>query len=127
VGTITAADSIYRLDISLVEATWIGDVGGSFYSSGDCVLNKQDTLYMTSKADGENDTLVLVDGATGVGTAVGNTGFRHVFGLTAGWGKLFGLTSSGELIEINTQTGAGTLIHVFEGMSWYGAASTPAR
>jgi hypothetical protein len=62
-----------------------------------------------------------------VGTLVGDTGFHHIYGLTAGWGKLFGLTSSGELIELDTETGAGTLVHTFPDKSWWGAASTPTR
>ena len=54
-------------------------------------------------------------------------GFDEVFGLTAAWGTLYGLTTAGELIRIDERTGQGTGIMTFDGVTWWGAASTPGR
>ena len=124
---VTAADAIYTIDLVTTESVLIGRLGGNFFSSGDCVINKEDTLFMTSKAFDVPDTLVLVNRSTGRGTAVGSVGFNNVFGLTAGFGRLYGLNSRGDLIELNRDTGAGTLIHTFEDLRWFGAASSPGR
>lgn len=129
---VTAADDLWEVDITDGAPTLIGDLGVStsgeeFYSSGDCVVNKSDTLYVTSKHDPTNDWLLLVDRNTGAATEVGAIGFEDVFALTAAWGKLYGLTKNGEMIEINSTTGEGTLLHTFPGVSFYGAASTPGR
>ena len=127
---VTAMNSLYTVDLQTAQVSRVGSIGGDFYSSGDCVVNKFDSLFMTSKdrEDREaNDTFVLLDRDTGGGMLVGDVGFRSVFALTAGWGRIFGLTSRGELLEIDRNTGAGTLLHTFEDMRWYGAASTPTR
>ncbi len=123
---ITAGDTIYSADLHSGAAQTVGPTG-SFYSSGDCVVNKRDTLFMTSKEDGQPDELVRISRQTGAGQAVGATGFSNIFALTAAWGKLYGLTSDGELIFINQQTGEASLIHEFSGMTFWGAASTPNR
>ena len=124
---VTSGDSMYEVDLSTATTRWIGQVGTTFYSSGDCVVNKVDSLYMTSKEQGLPDTLVFVDRSTGHGQAVGSIGFDRVFGLTAGWGTLYGLTYEGELISIDPSTGRGTLLHTFPDITWFGAASTPSR
>ncbi len=123
---ITSEDKIYSADLRSGQATLLGTTG-SFYSSGDCVVNKRDTLFMTSKHDGQPDKLVQVSRTDGQGTAIGEVGFDNVFALTAAWGTLYGLTNDGELIEIDQNTGAGTLVHTFSGISFWGAASTPNR
>ncbi len=124
---VTSQDKVYTVDVHTGHATLIGSTG-SFYSSGDCVVNKRDTLFMTSKSqDSTEDTLVQVSRQDGHGTAIGKIGFKNVFGLTAAWGTLYGLTLNGELISINQQTGEATLVHKFNGISFFGAASTPNR
>jgi len=133
---VTAAESVYTVDLGTAQTSFVGSLGGSFFSSGDCVVNKANTLFMTSKASSQPDTLVLVDRTTGAGQAVGqirsgNTTYSSIFGLTAGWGELYGLNTRGELISIDVNTGAATLIHTFrsgqDNLRWYGAASTPGR
>jgi len=128
-GTIfvTAQDDIFTINRQTGAATKLGELGGDFYSSGDCVVDKYDTLFMTSKHDPTQDHLTRIDRATGVATSIGPMGFDRVFGLTAAWGKLYGLTREGELIQIDERTGASTLLHVFDGVRFFGAASTPDR
>ena len=124
---VTGQDKIYTINRLTGAASLLGDVGQNFYSSGDCVVNKFDTLFMTSKHDETQDHLVQVSRATGEGTEIGPIGYDRIFGLIAAWGTLYGLTRDGELLSINESTGEGTLIHTFENVRFYGAASTPDR
>ena len=126
VGWVTSADSVYTVDLDTGDTDLVGVVGSDFYSSGDCVINKYDSLFMTSKAFDEDDILVLIDRTTGEGTAIGSTGYRNIFGLVAAWGQLYGLTSLGELITLDRDTGEGQWLHTFD-ITWYGAASSPGR
>lgn len=123
----TAGNELYGIDLETGASTRIGPMGGSYYSSGDCVVDKNDLLYMTSKHLSDQDTLVRLDTNTGAATTIGDIGYRNIFGLTAAWGYLFGLSSAGQLIEIDLATGRGTLIHTFSGRAWYGAASSAGR
>jgi hypothetical protein len=131
----TGGNNLFRIGIQTGLADTLGSTGPGNVSSGDCVVNKGNNFFMTSKQSGAPDRLIQVVYSPGPGDTVGTTssrevgviGFTSVYGLTAAWGRLFGLTVGGELIEIDQATGAGTLIHKFNGRSWYGAASTPAR
>jgi hypothetical protein len=124
---LTSSSTLYTVDLGTGSTTTIGDMGGSFNSSGDCVVNKDNSLYMSSDHNFSADNLVLIDGNTGQASDIGSIGERNVYGLTAAWGKMFGLADSGELIEINPGSGQGTVVHTFPQISWYGAASTPQR
>jgi hypothetical protein len=124
---VTSQNEMYEVDIVDGSATLLGELGQDFYSSGDCVVNKRDSLYMTSKHDETEDHLLLVNRDNGSASDVGPIGFQKVFALTAAWGKLYGLTDAGELIEIDASTGEGTLVHQWEETRFFGAASTPSR
>lgn len=114
----------------------VGEMVEDVTSSGDCVINKGNTLFMTSKKRDEKDSLVRIDhtDSSASATVLGNTGYSNIYGLTAAWGKLYGVNSFGELIEIDERTGAGTLLGVLndpenpaEVLRFYGAASSPSR
>lgn len=122
---ITSGNKLYGADLSTGVAQFRGNMGGLYNSSGDCVVTKQDVLYMTSSHT-LTDSLVLIDGVNAATTMVGNTGFSGIWALTAAWGRLWGMTSDGELVELNRNTGRATLVHTFAA-SFYGAASTPDR
>lgn len=128
-GTIyvTSESNLYEIDITTGAASFVGDFGGSFYSSGDAVVDKGDTLFMTSKHAENTDHLVKLDQQSALGSEVGPVGVTNVFGLTSAWGVLYGLTGRGELLTIDLRTGEGTVIHTFEGTTFFGAASTPFR
>lgn len=126
VGYMTAGNNLYTVDLETAEATLVGAMGGGFSSSGDCVVDKSDRLFMTSTGAG-SDRLVAVSRSTGEGRLVGSIGYSGLWGLTAAWGHLFGFSSSGQIIEIDPATGAGRLAHTISGRSWYGAASSPGR
>lgn len=130
VAFVTAMNDLWTIDLETASVSRVGSLGGDYYSSGDCVVNKFDSLFMTSKDLDDREAgneFVIVDRRTGEATLVGDVGFARVYALTAGWGRLFGMTSRGELIEIDRNTAEGTLVATFEGERFYGAASTPAR
>ncbi len=127
---ITSYSDLYSFDLDNRQLS--SPIGGAsklkpYSSSGDCVINKGDKLYMSSSANNKHDELVQIDGHTGDAVKIGSIGFTGVYALTAAWERLYGLTGAGELIEIDSQTGKGTLIHEFPGKMWFGAASTPQR
>lgn len=127
---LTSGNTVSTVDLGTGQATELGSFGSSLTSSGDCVVNKDNSLYMTSPTPGsqsQTDSLVLIN-PLGQGTRIGgHLGFNDIYGLTAAWGRVFGLSVTGELIAINTGFGTATLIHRFNDIEWYGAASTPAR
>ena len=136
VGYATADNDLYRINLETGAATYVGSMGreGShtFESSGDCVIDKNDVLYMSSRnADRSLDYLARIDASTGDGALIGPTGFSRIYGITAAWGYLFGLTVAGELLQIDTNTGAAELLHTFtvggSTLRWYGSASSPGR
>ncbi|MFW5966761.1 MAG: MopE-related protein [Persicimonas sp.] len=124
---VTAQDKLYEVDLETGQATLVGNAGGDFYSSGDCVINKGDTLFMTSKHREDEDVLVEMSRSDAEGESVGGTGYKNIFGLTAAWGDLYGVTSAGELIKIDERDGEATEVHTFDDITFYGAASTPER
>jgi hypothetical protein len=122
----TVGNGIYSIDTSSGYVSLIGNIGGGFESSGDCVVDKVDGIYMTSPASGGDD-LVRIDSNTGVGTLVGNTGVPGIYGLTSAWGYMFGFTGNGSLIRIDKTNGAATLLHAFPNIVFYGSASSAMR
>ncbi|MGM0558293.1 MAG: MopE-related protein [Myxococcota bacterium] len=124
---MTASNNVYTVDLATGDSTLIGSMGSGYNSSGDCVINKDDTLFMSSNHALQGDVLILIDTTDASGREVGQTSFNEIYGLTAAWGRMYGLTGAGQLIEIDSGTGQATLVHTFAGKSWYGAASTPNR
>ena len=128
----TARNEIYEIDIETGRASGPGVLMGNVFSSGDCVINKGNSLFMTSKdtASGSdrNDELVSVNATNNTTRVIGLTNHQRIYGLTAAWGRLFGVTSGAELIEIEQGTGASTLLKKFNNVStFHGAASSPSR
>lgn len=123
---ITSSGNLYTADLTTGIASSIGSYS-PYISSGDAVVTKGDNLLMTSSHLGLQDALIRLDGMTGSGMQRGPIGVMGIWGLTAAYGVLYGLTSAGQLVIIDELTGAGTIIHTFTGYSFYGAASTPSR
>lgn len=131
----TGDNKLYRIDLSTGRAQLVGEMAPDIISSGDCVINKSNTLYMTAKTNGENDTLVRITYGQSDASAerpAQKVPTSNVFGLTAAWGNLYGTTRGGELMIIDPATGAGTVIHTFvdnrnNPIGFFGAASSPTR
>ena len=126
---ITSGDALYTIDLETGVMSLVGH--GEYESAGDCVVDKGGVLYLSSRhgEDGySNNSLVFLNGQTGEGSVIGSIGIGSVYALTSAWSTLYGLTSDGELIRIDTNTGHGELLHTFgEDFRWYGAASSPER
>lgn len=99
-------NSLFTIDTSTGLATSIGT--GSFSSAGDLDF-VGNTLYLSSDSS-PNDNLVSLNPANAAATTVGSLGFDEVFGLVndSSSSTLFGLTSGGQVLSVNTATGAGT-------------------
>lgn len=124
----TSGAWLYRIDLATGAATSVGQVGEDIWSSGDCVVNKSNTLFMTSSDSATpGDDLVHVDGNTGAGVVVGNLGIGQVYGLTAAWGYMFGFTADGRVIQIDESDASAVELHRFPERVFYGAASSPTR
>ena len=127
----TKANVLYEIDLRTGVASAPSSLSGEVNSSGDCVVNKGDTLLMTSKAttfgSTRPDELVRIDRVNNTTQVIGLTNHQNIFGLTSAWGTLYGVTGAGELIEINQQTGQSVLLKQFNVETFYGAASTPNR
>ncbi len=122
----TVGNAIFDIDTTTGDVQLIGNLGGNFTSSGDCVIDKTDGIYMTSNA-WPGDDLVQIDPITGAGTLIGNTGVPGIYGLTSAWGYMFGFTGNGSLVQIDKTTGQSEVLHVFPNIMFYGAASSAMR
>ncbi|MFB6375743.1 MAG: hypothetical protein ABEN55_22130, partial [Bradymonadaceae bacterium] len=133
---ITSKDTLYKIVKKKKDGKsqwWVEKIGtmgkteagDKYVSSGDAVIYKK-TLWMTSKHKENQDHLVQLDPSSAAASGPLPIGYTNVFGLTTAWGELYGVTSKGELIDINPQTGESTTVKNFD-HQWYGAASTPRR
>jgi uncharacterized protein (TIGR03437 family) len=113
-GTLYAAggDSLYTINTTSGSATLIGSGSGSgsYNSSGDLEFDSAGSLYLTSLNSGSSDQLFSVSPTTGQGSIIGSIGFDNVYGLAYFNGTLYGFTAGGQVITIDTTTGAGTFV-----------------
>jgi hypothetical protein len=75
---------------------------------------------------GGNDILVELTPETGMAVPIGTgTGFGSLFGLGYWRNRLYAFSNSGQLVEINIDTGAGTLLTDMTGADqFWGAGVT---
>ena len=123
IGTDNTDGSVFRVDPATGATTQIGAMGGSFVSSGDLVsVDGFGTVQTVPGAT--HDVLVRLAPGSFAATAIGtDTGFDHIWGVGFWKGKVFGFTDTGQLITIDPNTGAGTVV-ASGGPSWWGAAVT---
>jgi hypothetical protein len=127
IAYITSGNRLFTLDLETGQTRRVGSMGPGFESSGDIVINKGNSLYMSSRDGSETDYLVLIDAETGRARTVGPIGFNEVYGLTAAWGYLIGVTAKGEVISINSETGEGELLASYPDLAFGGSASAEER
>ena len=116
-----------RIDENTGKGTLIGYYGPGLTSSGDLIFDSSGNLYATIKRSGySNDWLAVVDPNTGTVTELkGDTGFQNIWGLSIRDEIFYGVTYSGQLIQIDPQTGSGTLIGTSGGIAHGGLTTTP--
>jgi hypothetical protein len=95
-----------------------------YTSSGDCVVLKDDSLLMTARSQrGGNDELVYVDSRTAQTRLLGTMGARAVYGLSASFGYLFGLSDEGRVLLVDPESGATEELFREPGVRFWGAAN----
>jgi len=128
-GTIYSASvgwgDFIKIDPNTGVGTLIGNYGSGLSSSGDLAFNSEGVLYASIRRLGYvNDWLATVDLNTGVATLIGDIGYSYVYGLSFKNGKIYGVTQYGQLISINTFSGAGTYIGM-NGIEQWGMGTSP--
>lgn len=135
VGATNEGD-YYSIDPATARTRYLGSYPEPWLSSGDIVsIVGLGTFATVKRYDAPDDPDVLVrmdfaeDGSSTVevlGPVVeGARGFRQIFGIGY-WGRsIYGFTNSGELVEINRDTGAGRLVSESTGAEqFWGAGVT---
>jgi hypothetical protein len=133
---IGAANSgeYFQIDRDTAAATRLGSYPDGWRSSGDIVsVEGLGTFATVRRTDFPSDVLVqILFSSDGSSAAVvkgpvrsGTRDFIEIFGIGY-WGRvLYGFTNAGELIEINRDTGAGTLVTTDTGTDqFWGAGVT---
>ena len=123
IGTETGSGTVYRIDPMTGTVMTIGDMGGSYTSSGD-VVSVANFGTVQTVPGATHDVLVRLAPGSFAATPIGtDTGFDMIWGLGYWKGKVFGFTDGGQLITIDPTTGAGTVV-ASGGPDWWGAAVT---
>jgi WD40 repeat protein len=119
--------ALYIINPNSNTPTHVGYYGFGLASSGDLAFDPNGILYATvTKSGSSTDWLAQIDTTTGVADLIGPIGVRGLYGISFKCKVLYGVSSSGQLVEINTTTGKGTIISIPKplpvawGMSVYG-------
>ncbi len=130
-GTLLLSDkmgALKRIDPQTGTITHIGQWGAGFTVAGDIVGVMDGTLYGIAEKGGvattANNTLVRIDRTTGAATEVGPIGFADIWGVAFWCGRVYGFNRVGQILEIDTMTGAGKEVGTTS-QSWFGAGVTP--
>lgn len=104
----------------------------SYQTSGDLVGSPTGHLYWTVDGD-DGDALVRVDPNGWFVQYIGELPFRDLFGLSYADGDLFGFTSDGETVAIETPGNpppdgqiSAWAVDVDDSIGWWGATTNPA-
>jgi hypothetical protein len=129
-----ASGMLKVIDPALGTVTNIGLYGNGYGSSGDLVAVSNGTMFGVSATDfggvnvATNNILLIVDTNSGAATPIGPTGFGDVFGMAFWAGRVIAVTTtgaaSGQVIEIDAQTGVGTLLSS-PANQFFGATTSP--
>jgi hypothetical protein len=129
-GELLASDKngdVRRINPNTGAITEVGNYGNGYATAGDLVAVADGTLYGISDAPAaylDNNLLMKVDPNTGMGTAIGPIGYGKVWGMAYNGGKVYAFTKAGEIIEINPDTGQGTLKRMHP-VEFWGAGVSP--
>jgi hypothetical protein len=131
-GDLLAADGaggLKRINTSSGAVTDLGNFNNGLSSSGDLVAVGPIMYGISSTSSGggdasSNNVLMRVDTATGAATVVGPIGFGKVWGLAFVNKRVIGFTTTGQILQIDPATGAGTLITTTSVQFW-GAGMSP--
>jgi len=123
----TTSGAFLKINKSTGAGTLIGYYGPGFGSSGDLAVRFDNKLFGTIDRSGYyTDWLAEIDIDTGKARPIGDIGENNVYGLDFKDWSLYGVTSSGHLLEINTLTGKSTQIATTSANFWGLSTSGPA-
>lgn len=123
VGTENSDGKVFKIDPMTGVKTQVGDMGGSFASSGDLVAVEGFGTVQTVTGS-SSDVLATLAPQTFAATAVGSgTGFGMIWGVAFWKNKIYGFTDGGDFILIDPMTGVATRV-TSTGQAWWGAAVT---
>jgi hypothetical protein len=131
-GNLLAADGsggVKSINTSSGAVTDIGNFGNGLSSSGDLVAVGNVMYGISSTGAGGSDAsgnnvLLRVDVASGVATVVGPIGFGQVWGLAYVNKKVIAFSTTGQIIQIDPASGAGSLLKT-TGVQFWGAGMSP--
>lgn len=108
----TSNGEYFRVDEDTGDAELLGQFSDGYVLSGDIVSVEGAGTFATVKRDDiDSDVLVELDPMTGEVTRVGTEiGYESLFGLGYWRSRLFGFSSRGELVDIDIDSGAGSLV-----------------
>jgi large repetitive protein len=133
--TANSFGDVFQIDPASGTTTLLGNYGtlpgGQVRSSGDLFGVRGLGIFATvdvspAGSPGGNDFLARIDPVTWVATPIGSgTGFDKIFGLGFWGGKIYGFVdlgsgNGGQMIEIDQNTGVGTLLSSST-INWFGA------
>lgn len=129
-----AANSVYSINPASGAATLIGSSGlgalGPGFSNG--LAASGSTLYYILEMGGGSpiaSSLFRIDATTGAATFVGLTGASSIQGAVFAGGQLYGFSSSGAIVTVDTNTGAATALSSYAGQTqgavWGAVQNTP--
>ena len=127
-GTLLAGDgsTIYELDPVGLTSSVYGTVPGWVFS-GDMVGLPDGLLYCLMGADAAGETsLVVYDPLNGQATVAGSTGYGAMYGVGFADWTIFGFNDSGQILSVDSATGAATVV-ASPGNSFWGAATNPTH
>lgn len=134
-GTLLATDKtggVRRVDPADGSIVEVGAFGDPYATAGDLVAVADGTMYAISDQgpngnEEDSNLLLVVDPVSGEAIdAIGQIGYGRVFGCAYAGGKIYAFTDTGDIIEIDRASGAGSLKRSFGDMSFWGAAVTPS-
>jgi hypothetical protein len=124
VGARNTDGVVFEIDQSTGATTQIGNMGGSYVSSGDLVAVDGFGMVQTVPGGSSGDQLVRLATSTFAATPIGTgTGFSDIWGLAFWKNQIYGFTNTGQFVLIDPTTGDATLV-VNNGVEWWGAAVT---
>jgi hypothetical protein len=115
---------LYAVDSDTGATHDVGAWGVNQQGSGsDIAISAEGKTYTVVQDAGGKHSLAEVDLQSGAAREIGPIGSFKIFGMDFADGILFGVTDTGELVRIDTATGAGTLVAVTEPRGkWTGMA-----
>jgi streptogramin lyase len=133
-GSLLAADKaggVRRIDPETGEVEELGAYGHGYGTAGDLVAVADGTMYTIADRGREHDgaaedILLRIDPETGESIErVGPIGHQSVFGTAYANGRVYAFTRGGEIVEIDPDTGEGSLVRVHEDVDFFGAGVSP--